>query len=61
MKQEINEYLQSEMDQMSGKSQSVNLNDIRDFDIAVMDWIKKNACDFSVQWNKSYDHNEILS
>lgn len=61
MNYEINESLQGEMDQMSEESKSFNMNKMRDFDIAVMDWIKKNASDFSVQWNKSYDHNEILS
>jgi hypothetical protein len=49
------------MDQRPEELQFLNPASMRDFNIAVMDWIKKNASDFSVQGNKSYDHNEVLS
>ncbi len=61
MNYKINECIHSEMDRRSEELQYLNANSMRDFNIAVMDWIKKNASDFSVQGNKSYDHNEVLS
>lgn len=61
MNYKINECIHSEMDQRPEELQFLNPASMRDFNIAVMDWIKKNASDFSVQGNKSYDHNEVLS
>ncbi|MDO5576357.1 MAG: hypothetical protein Q4F84_04705 [Fibrobacter sp.] len=48
MSYEINEFLHSEMDQKPEVLTSLNVSNMREFDIAVMEWIKKNASNFCV-------------
>lgn len=45
---EINEYLHCEMESKPEELTSLNVRNMREFDIAIMEWIKKNASNFCI-------------